>query len=628
MANTSNQDDSKNNLGTWLLNRRTAMNLSRAAVADKIGVSYNSIGLWERGQRCPKLDKATAIEKLFGPMPEGIKNSIKKRPRRIDESKLCALGKWLQQQEVRMNWLRDQAAKALGIAVKGYWKLKQAGGVAPSPILILRIEKLFGLIPEEIKSSFDSNFPKSGSFARWLLEQRFRVNMSRRQAALKTNLKCYNSWEEGRAVPTYRDFARIENIYGPIPDSLKNESFKHKESLLSLKQWLVHQRQWLGLTREEAVKKFADNRITVDKLGHWERGNAVPSKDLKSAFEKLYGTLPEDVLSEWTINAKEYRVTPLTEWLRACRRQLQLTLEEVAERIQKTARDSAGECRRCHVNGTAVMRWEQGNCLPDPSNFYWLSKIYGEIPEAVLAYAADPNGEAMDKFNVWMRMQRLKKGYLISEMAEYVGKSSMWVMAMELKQSWITRQNLETIKKFYEPIPEQYLQNVRFHEHDICEWLRKLRQLLAWSKRNMAAEIGVTLWTYSCWETGAAKPQQRYIPRLQALFDAAQNRQEEQQEKQQRDNSTDSEKTVVNPWADWLKQRRRSLNLTIEELAEIVKKSGADTSAVHTASLLALFEEGKAMASDAVNAVLEQLLGDMSPAAREYRLSVVKSEAV
>jgi len=44
---------------------RSEKNLSQEQLADKIGVSRQTISAWESGKASPELDKITAISKLF-----------------------------------------------------------------------------------------------------------------------------------------------------------------------------------------------------------------------------------------------------------------------------------------------------------------------------------------------------------------------------------------------------------------------------------------------------------------------------------------------------------------------------------------------------------------------------------
>lgn len=64
---------------------RSEKNLSQEQLADKIGVSRQTISAWESGKASPELDKITAISKLFSVSIDELVGEIKTEASNFDK---------------------------------------------------------------------------------------------------------------------------------------------------------------------------------------------------------------------------------------------------------------------------------------------------------------------------------------------------------------------------------------------------------------------------------------------------------------------------------------------------------------------------------------------------------------
>lgn len=64
---------------------RSEKNLSQEQLADKIGVSRQTISAWESGKASPELDKITTISKLFSVSIDELVGEIKTEASNFDK---------------------------------------------------------------------------------------------------------------------------------------------------------------------------------------------------------------------------------------------------------------------------------------------------------------------------------------------------------------------------------------------------------------------------------------------------------------------------------------------------------------------------------------------------------------
>jgi len=122
--------------GKWLKRMRQSYGLSQAQVAEKIGVSKQTIGLWERGIKKPDLFNQKKLRKIFK-NPDNLAKGIPQRKCAICGRMLSPKAKKFCRQECRQKADREYQKRYKQKLKQAVKKTKKPKAKAQSPQLTL-----------------------------------------------------------------------------------------------------------------------------------------------------------------------------------------------------------------------------------------------------------------------------------------------------------------------------------------------------------------------------------------------------------------------------------------------------------------------------------------------------------
>lgn len=379
----------------WLVENRRAKGWLRIDVSEATGIAWSVLQCWEEKGAYPLWRNLQKIEALFGKAP---KREIKPRePRQFERNALNRLGVvlqarknsslatplsiWLTEQRLRLSWPLKESAARLGISTTTLLQWEN-GKNRPRLDKLDEIRRLYGEVSEELVKYFNeprkpSKLRDSNPFADWLCQSRRTLGLKVKEVVEHLGIFDKESvyrWEYGSGTPRLEKALFFQDLYGPLPEEVKNYLNEHARKARNvgsnpLSQWLIERRLRLQLTVKQAASELG-SVCSAYALSRWEQGIALfqIGKALE-ALEDLYGPMPTRV-QKFLPEVINEKISDLTLWLVCRRREQKLSTVHAANLL--------------NVSTNVLYQWEHGVSVPDHAQVQAIKALYGAMPAEVL----------------------------------------------------------------------------------------------------------------------------------------------------------------------------------------------------------------------------------------------------
>lgn len=274
-------------LGAHLEASRTRAGMRRVDLADRLGVSEETIRLWEKGAVQPTADNLArlipvlAIEASHWQLPADVVAPA--------EDEFPALARRLREERHALGLTQAAVAVRLGVAQATYagW---ETGRSTPGPQHTAVVANLLAMTADEVESLGDAPFvvehaewPAFGQLV-GARRQALRLTRADLADALGVSPRAVMSWELGYRRPQPAQIAAVAQVLGVSAATLV-ENLPQRSAPSRLGTLILSRQRELGLQSTDVARLVGTTEPTVSR---WINGHSRPAaKNLERLAEAL-----------------------------------------------------------------------------------------------------------------------------------------------------------------------------------------------------------------------------------------------------------------------------------------------------------------------------------------------------
>lgn len=291
-------------LGERVAAARQRAGLTRAELADRLGVTEESVRRWEAGWTQPSADRLARLlvvlaldeAALGGGLAGGERrdrNRVAERDAAEREADLPPLARLLRRERRERAMSQAAAAEAIGVA-QGTYAGWETGRAAPERSLWPRVARFLGLSVDEVAHMAATPLRPPSSEAlsplgRLMAERRAELGLSRGALAgvLGVSPRTVGAWERGEKTPRSARLRRLASVLGVDPGAVA-AAVSAEPAAPPLAALIERERLARGLSVEQLAAEAA---VAPSTLARWASGRHRPTP---SALRRLARALDLD----------------------------------------------------------------------------------------------------------------------------------------------------------------------------------------------------------------------------------------------------------------------------------------------------------------------------------------------
>ena len=343
---------------------RIETDLTQQELAKNLNVSQQIIGLWERGERKPKIEAITNIAEYFNVSPKYLIGETNNRE--IETIELEAEDKLFKATVKDLNLTPEQKEEFKESIY--HFILRKRDSYSDDKQEVYKV-------PQEEARALELDNTANTTFGERQRQVRELTGLTQIEMAIKlgTSQPAYQAWEAGRREPNLESLKKLAKVLNTSPNYLLG--YNQTESIAkaipqenAFPERLKELRKMANLTQIEIAEAL---NISQPAYVEWEKGRTQPTPDKFPLIAKVLNTsiyyLLQGAPNE--IRLANFQGKTLGERLVFLRRNAGLTQAEVADRLQ--------------VGQNSYSNWENGVRTPIYPIIEKLAEFFGVTPDSL-----------------------------------------------------------------------------------------------------------------------------------------------------------------------------------------------------------------------------------------------------